>query len=103
MLKKFKDPLYRLRAIALIEGFSFIFLLFVSVPLKYFMGMADFSFTVGLTHGYLFLTYIILAIDTLIRRRINGLQFAFALLVSIIPFGTFYNEPKLKRLQEQFA
>ena len=103
MFKNFKDPIYRLRAIALIEGFSFIFLLFVSMPLKYYMGMADFSYAVGLTHGYLFLTYIIIAIDTLVRRRINGLQFAFVLIVSIIPFGTFYNEPKLKLLQENFA
>ncbi|MBT7581922.1 MAG: DUF3817 domain-containing protein, partial [Kordiimonadaceae bacterium] len=52
---------------------------------------------------YLFLAYIIIAIDTLIRRRLSGLQFIFALLVSIIPFGTFYNEHKLKRLQEEFA
>ena len=103
MFKNFKDPIYRLRAIALIEGFSFIFLLFVSMPLKYYMGMAEFSFAVGLTHGYLFLAYIIIAIDTLIRRRINGLQFVFVLFVSIIPFGTFYNDPRLKRQQEKYA
>ena len=59
MLAKFKNPLYRLRAIALVEGCSFLLLLFVSMPLKYYMGMAEFSFMVGLAHGYLFLAYII--------------------------------------------
>lgn len=99
MLSKFKDPVYRLRAIALIEGLSFLLLLFVSMPLKYYMGMADFSFAVGLTHGYLFVTYIVIAIDSAIRRRITVSEFGFAILVSIIPFGTFYNDPKLKKLQ----
>ena len=42
MLINLRDPIYRLRSIALIEGFSFLLLLFVSMPLKYYMGMRGF-------------------------------------------------------------
>ncbi len=103
MLESLKNPVYRLRSIALIEGFSFLLLLFVSMPLKYYMGMATFSYYVGLSHGYLFITYIILATETLIRRRISIEQFRRVLIASIIPFGTFFNDKMLKNQQEKIS
>ena len=101
MLAKLKDPIQRLRTIAFIEGLSFLTLLFISMPFKYYMGMAGFNYYVGLIHGYLFITYLIIALDTLIRRKITGGQFFWAFVVSIIPFGTFLYDPRLKRQQEK--
>ncbi len=103
MFEKIKDPVYPLRAIAVVEGFSFLLLLFVSMPLKYYMGMATFSYYVGLTHGCLFIVYVFIAIHTIIRGQINGLQFLRVLIASVIPFGTFFNDPMLKRQQEKFT
>ena len=62
MLINLSDPIYRLRSIALIEGFSFLLLLFVSMPLKYYMGMRGFSFYVGALHGALFVIYIFMSL-----------------------------------------
>ena len=103
MLVNIYDPVYRLRTIALVEGLSFLLLLFVSMPLKYYMGMRGFSFYVGAVHGGLFVVYIILALETLVRRRIGFLQFLRVLVASIIPFGTFFNDKMLKEQQEKFA
>jgi integral membrane protein len=61
MFAKLTDPIFRLRSVALIEGFSFLLLLFVSMPLKYYMGMRGFSFYVGALHGALFVIYIFIA------------------------------------------
>lgn len=97
------DPLQRFRTIALIEGLSFLLLLFVSMPMKYYLGFAGFSWWVGAIHGGLFVVYIILAIEILIRRRINFLQFLRVIIASIIPFGTFFNERMLKAQQIKFA
>lgn len=103
MLDNISDPVYRLRVIALVEGLSFLLLLFVSMPLKYYLGMRDFSFYVGSAHGGLFVVYIIFALETLIRRRIGFLQFIRVFVASIIPFGTFFNDKMLKEQQENFA
>ncbi|MBT5187063.1 MAG: DUF3817 domain-containing protein [Kordiimonadaceae bacterium] len=103
MFGKLKDPIQRLRTIAFIEGLSFLTLLFISMPLKYYMGMAEFSYYVGLTHGYLFITYLVIALDTLVRRKITVGQFFWVFIVSIIPFGTFLYDPRLKLQQEKIA
>ena len=100
MFEKIKEPVYPLRAIAVVEGFSFLLLLFVSMPLKYYMGMATFSYYVGLTHWYLFVAYVLIAIYTIARRQITGIQFLRVIIASVIPFGTFFNDPMLKRQQK---
>jgi len=100
MFAKLTDPIFRLRSIALIEGFSFLLLLFVSMPLKYYMGMRGFSFYVGALHGALFVIYIFIALDNIARQRLNIIQFIRVIIASVIPFGTFFNDSMLKDLQE---
>ncbi len=103
MLTFIKDPLYRFRIVALIEGLSFLLLLFVSMPLKYYMGYATFSWYVGMAHGVLFVLYLVLAIEILIRRKITFWLFLRVIVASIIPFGTFFNERTLKDRQLNMA
>ena len=100
MLTNISDPVFRLRIIAIIEGFSFLSLLFITMPLKYYMDMREPNIYVGYAHGVLFIVYIVLALETVIRRRINAFQFLRVIVASIIPFGTFFNEKMLKE-QEQ--
>ena len=103
MLTFINDPLYRFRIVALIEGLSFLLLLFVSMPLKYYLGYATFSWYVGMAHGVLFILYVVLAIEILIRRKITFWQFLRVLIASIVPFGTFFNERMLKNRQLSMA
>ena len=82
------------KIISLLEGGSYILLLFVGVPLKYFGENPILVKSLGMPHGILFLAYIVLAL--LIREKMN-LDFKVTFLVliaSIIPFGTFYINKK---------
>ncbi len=100
MLGNLIDPLYRFRMLALVEGVSYLLILFVTMPMKYYMGIGVLNKIVGWGHGILFVIYIILAFEILIRRRINFWQFLRVLIASIIPFGTFFNEKMLKEQQQ---
>ena len=100
MLGNLIDPLYRFRMLALVEGVSYLLILFVTMPMKYYMGIGILNKIVGWGHGILFVIYIILAFEILIRRRINFWQFLRVLIASIIPFGTFFNEKMLKEQQQ---
>ena len=50
--------LKQFRLAAYIEGWSFLILLFVAMPLKYLMGFAIATKIVGMTHGGLFIWFI---------------------------------------------
>lgn len=97
------DPLFRFRMLALIEGVSYLLILFVTMPMKYYMGIGILNKIVGWGHGILFVIYIILAFEILIRQRINFWQFLRVIIASIIPFGTFFNEKMLKEQQKLYS
>jgi integral membrane protein len=82
------------RVIAFLEGLSYILLLFVAVPLKYFYGDPQYVKLLGMPHGLLFIAYIVMAIwfwnDFKWSKRILYL----VLLAAIVPFGTFYIDKK---------
>jgi integral membrane protein len=82
------------RIIALLEGVSYILLLFVAVPLKYWGGDEQWVKLLGMPHGLLFVSYVIFAF--LIKENENwGIKdLGIVLLASILPFGTFYVEWK---------
>ena len=82
------------RIVALLEGISYLLLLFVAVPIKYAMDDPQYVKLLGMPHGVLFILYIALAI--LIKNEFswNAKRFGFVLLASIIPFGTFYIDRK---------
>tara|TARA_X000000368_G_scaffold409006_1_gene390365 strand:- start:471 stop:746 length:276 start_codon:yes stop_codon:yes gene_type:complete len=78
------------RLVALLEGVSYILLLFVAVPIKYWGGDEQWVKLLGMPHGFLFVSYIIFAF--LIKENATwGIKdFGIVLLASILPLGTFY-------------
>ena len=87
--------LQTLRIIALLEGLSFLGLLFIAMPMKYFMDMPTAVKIPGMAHGGLFVVYILLAIVVGLDKNWNTKQFAIVILGSILPFGTFYADKKV--------
>jgi len=77
------------RKIGLAEGVSFLVLLFIAMPLKYFAAMPMAVTIAGSIHGLLFVSFIILAyqVKESFKKNNNWLYKAF--LASVIPFGTF--------------
>ncbi len=84
------------RMIALAEGCSFLILLCIAMPMKYFMGMPEVVRVVGSIHGGLFLLYIGLLAVIHFRQRWPFMFSLYAFVASIIPFGTFVLDKHLR-------
>ena len=79
-----------LRTSALLEGTSFLLLLFIAMPVKYLAGIPQPVTYIGWAHGILFVWYIIAVLFGRTAYNFNIKQTAIALAASILPFGTFY-------------
>jgi len=84
-----------LRIVALLEGLSFILLLFVSMPLKYIWGMPEFVSVIGMAHGVLFMAYVVLVMGYGAEVSWGMKNSLLALLAGILPFGTFVADKKI--------
>ncbi|MCA1567684.1 MAG: DUF3817 domain-containing protein [Acidobacteria bacterium] len=94
-----RTPIGRLRVIAFIEGVSYLLLLGVAMPLKYFAGLPAAVKTAGWIHGVLFMLYLFAVAEVVVRRRLPfALAFA-ALVASLLPFGTFALDARLRRVE----
>lgn len=82
------------RIIALLEGLSYLLLLFIATPIKHFSGDPQYVKLLGMPHGVLFILYLVLAFMIKNDFKWTNKQFYSVLLASIIPFGTFYIERK---------
>ena len=97
-----RTPIGRLRVIAFIEGISYLALLGVAMPLKYFAGLPGAVKTLGWVHGLLFVLYLIAVAEVTFTRRWSLMKIFGALAASLIPFGTFALDARLRR-EEQSA
>jgi len=89
----------RFRWISLIEGVSFLVLLFIAMPLKYMFEVPLAVTYVGWAHGLLFMIYIYTVFPTAHQLNWNFSRTFFALVASILPFGPFIFDRNLKKSQ----
>ena len=82
------------RLVALLEGVSYLLLLFVAVPIKYMQGNPEYVKLLGMPHGLLFVAYILLAIVVGMEQKWNKKILFIVLIASVLPFGTFYVDKK---------
>ena len=80
----------------LAEGVSFLTLLSIAMPMKYFMGIPEVVRVVGAIHGGLFLLYVGLLAMLHVRQRWSVMFSLSALVASVIPFGTFVLDKHLR-------
>ena len=85
------------RIISFLEGVSYLLLLFIATPIKYFQGDESYVKMLGMPHGILFMLYVVLAI--VIKKEMNwgNKTLGIVLVASILPFGTFYIDKKYLR------
>ena len=83
-----------LRPIAFLEGVSFLVILFITMPLKYYFNQPEWNQHVGMAHGLLFMAYVILVLMAKFEQKWNAKITLLCLIASIIPFGTFYIDKK---------
>ncbi len=85
------------RIVSFLEGLSYLLLLFIAVPIKYWMHDPQYVKLLGMPHGLLFVAYIALAYLLKSDLKWSTKDFGAVLLASIIPFGTFYVDKKYLR------
>lgn len=89
MLKLFK-------IVAILEGMSYLILfsnmLFIK-PTNLFL-YKTLLYPIGMSHGVLFIGYVILAILLKKSQKWNFSSFGMILIASLLPFATFYIERK---------
>lgn len=85
------------RLIALLEGLSFLILIFVGVPMKYFQNNDAIVKISGMPHGILFIVYLFLSIVLKQKMSWSLKTFIFIISAAIVPFGTFYTDYKYLR------
>jgi integral membrane protein len=83
--------------VALLEGSSFLILLFVAMPLKYLAGMPLAVRVVGSIHGALFIAFLITLYRAASARGWPHRRSVTAFIASILPFGTFVFDVSLRR------
>ena len=93
---RFDSPAAHLRSVALLEGLSYVILLFIAMPLKYLGDMPLAVRIVGSAHGALFVWLGSLVLTGLTRR---GRPFGWAvriMVASLLPFGTLVIDRRLR-------
>lgn len=86
----------RLRIISVIEGLSFLALLFIAMPFKYMFGEPMFVRYIGMAHGVLFILFVISLFETSQRHEWDLKFSLFCFACSLVPFAPFWLESKLK-------
>jgi integral membrane protein len=93
-------PIRRLCFVGVLEGISYLVLLGIAMPLKYFAGMPQAVRIVGSIHGALFVLFFAAVLEVAIRRPWWTVEFwRNAALASVLPFGTFVFDRWLKKVE----
>jgi integral membrane protein len=82
------------RWIGRLEGISFLLLLLIAMPLKYFFGEPALVKIVGMAHGGLFLVYILAANYVAMELNWTKKVWFLSFVSSVLPLGTFIFEKR---------
>ena len=90
------STLTNFRKIAVAEGISYVLLVFVAMPLKYWAGIPLAVKYTGWAHGLLFVLYIIFLIMAWMEYKWNFKKVVIIGGASLLPFAPFWVDKKLK-------
>ncbi len=92
-----KKLLQRFRIIGIAEGISFLILLLIAMPMKYYLKIPEAVKIVGWIHGVLFIGYIYFGIEVALTFKKSVGWCCKALAAAFIPLGTFVTDKQLKK------
>lgn len=90
-----------LRIVSILEGISFLFLLGIAMPLKYFYDNPVLMKFAGMSHGILFIVFIVVLLVVCQKMKWSLVMFVMGLVASLLPFAPFIFDLKLKKLEQQ--
>jgi integral membrane protein len=92
---KTNDTISRLRMLGYFEALSWVFLLFIAMPLKYFGGKPLMVTYVGWVHGILFILY---SLHLVLAMRLQSWSFGKLVtggIAAFLPFGTLWFDKRI--------
>lgn len=89
--------LTRYRIMAYVVGVGLLILVVVAVPLKYLADKSALVAVVGPIHGFLYVVYLLTALDLAVRCRWPLGRTALVLLAGTVPFLSFVAERRVTR------
>lgn len=91
------------RIISMVEGVSFLLLLFAAMPAKYYLGVPEAVTLMGWAHGMLFMLYVGCAMVVMQRHKLPDSTSALIMIGGITPFVCFYLEKRLREVSQQLS
>lgn len=98
-MQLFNNTLGRFRFIVIAEGISYLLLLFVAMPLKYFASQPLPVKYLGWVHGILFMFYCFFLLLVWLKYKWSLSKVVIAFIAALLPFATFILDRKLKKEQ----
>ena len=98
-----ENPIGTLRALGLAEACSFLILVGVAMPLKYFAGQPGAVKVCGWIHGLLFMVFCGALLRTIMIARWPLARAALILVAALLPFGPFVVDRRMKDYAREFA
>ena len=98
-----KNRIGFLRVVGISEGISFLVLLLIAMPLKYYFGLPMTVKIVGWLHGILFIAYIVAVLLAAKAMQWNWFSVLVALAASLIPIGTFVLDRSWRKREAELA
>lgn len=96
-----RPPLFSklFQTVGFLEGISFLLLLFIAMPMKYIWDLPSWVQVIGMVHGLLFLLYIFVGTTHAVKQKWNLRTLLMIYAASIIPFGPFFLERRVSKVQ----
>ena len=90
------------RTISLVEGASYLLLVFIGMPLKYGFGIKEVNQVLGMAHGVLTIIFCMALGSIWLQKKLSKQWCLAFFIASLIPFGAFVIEKKYKLLIDNF-
>src|SRR5688572_10763109 len=97
-----RNPVAILRLTALVEAASFLVLLGVAMPLKYFAGRPEAVKVVGWVHGLLFVVFCVALLRTVVVARWPAGRAVMVFVAALLPFGPFVVDRRMREYEAEF-
>lgn len=94
-------PIQFLRRIAILEGGSWLLLLGIAMPLKYFADMPMAVRVVGSAHGALFVIFCYALLQVMLKTQWSLARCGLVFVASILPFGPFLLDRRMREWEEE--
>jgi len=98
-----RNPVPMLRRLGLLEACSFLILVGVAMPLKYFAGQPGAVKVFGWIHGLLFIIFCGALLRTVVVAQWPMARAALIFVAALLPFGPFVVDRRMKKYAEEFT